>query len=156
MAEIMPTRLRSKAYSLFVSINWVCAFLAGILTLSAINGLGGVSGGEDDDAKTKSQKTGCGVLFFIYCWIAVACLMYMHFRVPETKGRTPEQLFNKHGGGGSGIGKDGYGGGEKGGGGDSNSSDSQQKQPKAKYVKFGAKDSLNTPLIADTHHSAEL
>ena len=29
LTEILPTRLVSKAYSLFTSINWLCAFLIG-------------------------------------------------------------------------------------------------------------------------------
>ena len=31
LTEILPTRLVSKAYSLFTSINWLCAFLIGII-----------------------------------------------------------------------------------------------------------------------------
>ena len=150
MAEIMPTRLRSKAYSLFVSINWICAFLAGILTLSAINGLGGVNNSEDDDAKTKSEKQGCGILFFIYCWVAAACLAYMHFRVPETKGKTPEQLFNRFDNSTSSNTN-------------SNSANNDSKidnngpMKKFKYNnKYGVSDTLNVPLIIDSHHSAEL
>lgn len=42
MSEILPTKLRAKAMSLFLSINWFCNFLIGFLTLTAINGLGNV------------------------------------------------------------------------------------------------------------------
>jgi MFS family permease len=42
MSEILPTKLRAKAMSLFLSINWFFNFLIGFLTLSAINGLGNV------------------------------------------------------------------------------------------------------------------
>ena len=33
MSEIMTTRLRTKAFGLFVSINWGCNLLIGVLTL---------------------------------------------------------------------------------------------------------------------------
>jgi len=42
MSEIMPTKLRAKAMSLFLSINWFFNFLIGFLTLTAINNLGDV------------------------------------------------------------------------------------------------------------------
>jgi hypothetical protein len=49
MAEIMHTRLRSKAFGLFVSINWGFNLLIGMLTLTAIEGLGGTTSDMDDD-----------------------------------------------------------------------------------------------------------
>ena len=42
MSEIVPIRIRTKAFSLFVSINWACNLIIGLLTLTAIDGLGGM------------------------------------------------------------------------------------------------------------------
>lgn len=93
LAEVMPTRLRSKAYSLFVSVNWCNALLVGLLTLTAIDGLGNVHAGLNDDQVRLRQKTGCGVLYFIFLIITGISLIWMNFYVPETKGKSPEELM---------------------------------------------------------------
>ena len=93
LSEIMPTRLRTKAYSLFVSVNWVTAFLATLLTLTTINGLGNVKASQDDESQTTHEKRGSGALFIVYIAVIIASLLFIYFRVPETKGKTPEQLF---------------------------------------------------------------
>jgi hypothetical protein len=70
MSEIMSTRMRTKAFSLFVSINWGCNLVIGVLTLpgegiclfcndnivmmmcyfaAAIDLLGGTKSSMDDD-----------------------------------------------------------------------------------------------------------
>ena len=70
MAEVMSTRLRSKAFGLFVSINWGVNLLIGLLTLTAIgtyyiarmiysyvlDGLGGVTNDMDDDETGDARK----------------------------------------------------------------------------------------------------
>jgi MFS family permease len=92
LTEIIPTNIRSKAYSLFVSAMWLCSFTVGFLTLTAIDGLGGVDASMSDTTKTNHQKTGCGILYFIYTVFAVVSLIYMHFELPETKGKTAEEM----------------------------------------------------------------
>jgi len=92
MSEIMPTRLRSKAMSLFLSINWGFNFLIGLLTLTSINALGGVSGGMSNDEVKQAQKNGVAVLYFIFAGFCVLCLAFLNFYVPETRGKSPEQL----------------------------------------------------------------
>jgi hypothetical protein len=88
----MPTRLRVKAVSLFLSINWGCNLLIGLLSLTAIDDLGGVKNGMDDDEESSAQKKGVAALYLIFAGFAVAALLFMHFYVPETKGKTPEDL----------------------------------------------------------------
>ena len=36
LGEIMPTRLLSKAYSMFISLKWIGSIAIGLLTLTAI------------------------------------------------------------------------------------------------------------------------
>jgi len=54
----MPTRLRIKAVSLFLSVNWGANLVIGLLTLVAIDGLGGVSSHMDDEETADAQKKG--------------------------------------------------------------------------------------------------
>ena len=65
MAEIMPTRLRTKAFGLFVSLNWGANLVIGLLTLSAIDGLGGVKSSMSDDETDNARKDGVSYLYFI-------------------------------------------------------------------------------------------
>jgi len=136
LAEVMPTRLRSKAYSLFVSVNWFNALLVGLLTLTAIDGLGGVEAGMNDDQQILHQKTGCGILYFIFLLITGASLIWMHFYVPETKGKTPEELMGMEADGSASI------------------KPIQTPTGKSNYSK--ANSSLNAPLILDEDKSDSL
>lgn len=54
----MPTRLRIKAVSLFLSVNWGANLVIGLLTLVAIDGLGGVSSHMNDEETADAQKKG--------------------------------------------------------------------------------------------------
>lgn len=92
LSEIMPTRLRSKSYSLFVSFNWGFSLLIGLLTLTAINGLGGVKASMDDDETQNAQKNGVGILYAIFVVINITALLFIWVVVPETLGKTPEEL----------------------------------------------------------------
>ena len=58
MSEVMSQRLRSKAFGLFVSVNWGINLVIGLLTLLAIDGLGGTKDSMDDDEKDDAQKKG--------------------------------------------------------------------------------------------------
>mmetsp|Transcript_14699 Transcript_14699/g.20195 ORF Transcript_14699/g.20195 Transcript_14699/m.20195 type:complete len:528 (+) Transcript_14699:268-1851(+) len=93
MSEIMPTRLRSKAMSLFLSINWACNLLIGFLTLTAIDGLGGVQDSMDDDEKSNAEKKGVACVYFIFAGFTMMSIIFMTVYVPETKGKSVEELL---------------------------------------------------------------
>lgn len=92
LSEIMPTRLRMKAVSLFLSLSWGCNLAISLLTLPAIDGLGGVHGGMDDDAEASAEKKGVAILYLIFAGFTACALVFVHALVPETKGRSPEDL----------------------------------------------------------------
>lgn len=92
MSEIMPTRLRMKAVSLFLSVNWGCNLIIGLLTLTAIDGLGGVTKSMDDDETASAEKNGVAYLYFIFAGFTAICLAFIHICVPETKGTNVDEL----------------------------------------------------------------
>jgi hypothetical protein len=93
MSEIMPTRLRAKAMSLFLSVNWGLNLVIAMVTLTAVDGIGGVTSDMDDDEKSNAEKTGVGGLYLIFAGLAAACLFFIHVFVPETKGKAFLSLF---------------------------------------------------------------
>jgi sugar porter (SP) family MFS transporter len=84
MGEVVPTRVRSKANSLFVAENWGWNLILASTVLYAINGLGG--GDSDDD-----KKKGVAILYFIFCGVALLGVFFC-FTFPETKGKSLEEL----------------------------------------------------------------
>jgi hypothetical protein len=69
-----------------------CLRCIGLLTLTAIDGLGGVKSSMSDDVQSLHEKTGCGILYFIFAILNVCAILFIHYYVPETKGKTPEQI----------------------------------------------------------------
>jgi MFS family permease len=92
MSEVMPTRVRSKAMSLFLNINWASNLVVGALTLTAIDSLGGAKDSMDDDAKGNAEKKGVAYIYIIFAAVCLVTLVFMAFYVPETKGTKPEEV----------------------------------------------------------------
>lgn len=91
MSEIMPNRLRMKAVSLFLSVNWGANLIIGLLTLTAIDGLGGVTSSMDDDETATAEKSGVAYLYLVFAAFTVACLVFIQLYVPETKGTSLDE-----------------------------------------------------------------
>ncbi|RDX98183.1 D-xylose-proton symporter-like 2, partial [Mucuna pruriens] len=77
IAEIFPLRLRGRGLSIAVLVN----FGANALVTFAFSPL--------------KELLGAGILFYIFCAIAVAALGFIYFIVPETKGLTLEEIEAK-------------------------------------------------------------
>lgn len=94
MSEMMPTRIRTKAYGLFLSVNWFWNLSIGLLTLTAIDGMGGVTDDmDDDDAIADKEKSGVAYLYFMFAALTAVSITFIYYVVPETKGKTPEQIM---------------------------------------------------------------
>jgi hypothetical protein len=97
MTEIMPTRLRTKAVSLFLSLNWGANLVVGLVTLTAIDLCGGVKHGMTEDEKSDAEKIGVAIVYFIFAIITFVGLVFIYTLVPETKGKSPEEIMgNMH------------------------------------------------------------
>jgi MFS family permease len=94
MAEIMPTRLRTKAYGMFVSISYGCNLFIGLLTLTAISKLGGSDASMDDDETNDANKKGVAYLYGIFAIISACSFAFITVHVPETKGKNPKDFMD--------------------------------------------------------------
>lgn len=74
ISEILPAGLLSKAMSVCTIVNWAANFLVAqtFLTLSGVITRQGV--------------------FFLYVTLAVASIIFFSLRVPETSGRSLEEI----------------------------------------------------------------
>lgn len=74
IAEIYPLRIRGRAMSIVTMINWATNLVVAITFLTIIELLG-TSG-----------------TFWLYGTIAVLSLLFVYYRVPETKGKSLEEI----------------------------------------------------------------
>jgi sugar porter (SP) family MFS transporter len=74
ISEIFPNRIRGAAVSVAVSALWIACFIL-TYTFPVLN-----------------QKLGPAVTFWLYSAICAAGFVFILFRVPETKGKTLEQI----------------------------------------------------------------
>ncbi|KAK7312154.1 hypothetical protein VNO77_35810 [Canavalia gladiata] len=77
IAEIFPLRLRGRGLSIAVLVN----FGANALVTFAFSPL--------------KELLGAGILFYIFCLIAVVSLVFIYLVIPETKGLTLEEIEAK-------------------------------------------------------------
>ncbi|XP_018419213.1 PREDICTED: solute carrier family 2, facilitated glucose transporter member 6 [Nanorana parkeri] len=74
MSEILPLKSRGMASGLCVVVSWITGFALTEAFLPAVNAF---------NLETP---------FFFFTFICVCCLIFTYFAVPETKGRTLEQI----------------------------------------------------------------
>jgi sugar porter (SP) family MFS transporter len=96
MSEIVSTSIRSKAYGLFLATNWSVNIVYGFTTLTIVETIGESYEGSDDD--DENNKAGAAWLFIIFGIVTATCLVFMHTFLPETKGKTTEQIQEELGG----------------------------------------------------------
>ncbi|KAF4316616.1 hypothetical protein JM18_007386 [Phytophthora kernoviae] len=75
LGDITPVHIRSRAFSFYMGVSYVCNILIAVYTLSAINFLGRGSNPE---------KNGIAKLYLILSGVAVVCLAYVYSFVEET------------------------------------------------------------------------
>jgi MFS family permease len=74
ISEIFPNRVRSAAMAIAVSALWLACFVL-TYTFPILNG-----------------KLGAAGTFWLYCVVCVAGFLLIYFRLPETKGKTLEEI----------------------------------------------------------------
>jgi hypothetical protein len=74
IAEIFPNRIRAAAISVAVSVLWIACFLL-TFTFPALN-----------------RALGAAGTFWLYAAVCWAGLVFVWLRVPETKGKSLEQI----------------------------------------------------------------
>jgi hypothetical protein len=86
MNEIMPPRIRSRAFGFFVSLNWLGNIVISLCTLSAIEALGSALGGAALDGADRKQR-GVAALYALFALASAAAFAFVSCLVPETRGR---------------------------------------------------------------------
>jgi MFS transporter, SP family, arabinose:H+ symporter len=76
VSEIFPNKIRSKAMSVAIVALWVSNFLVTLTFPVILNRLGG------------------GIAFLIFDLMCILLLLFVIFRLPETKGKSLEELEN--------------------------------------------------------------
>ena len=74
IAEIYPLRIRGRAMSIATVANWTFNIIVALTFL------------------TMADKLGRSSAFWLYALVAIAGLVFSYFYVPETKGRTLEEI----------------------------------------------------------------
>lgn len=108
LTEIVPSRIRAQAFSIFTAVNWLSNLFIGLFTLSAINAMGewllpSSEGGPSPSARDQ-QKVGVAGLYALFCVLSVLAVAFIYFFVRETMGKSLEELEEAGGGGSAGGG----------------------------------------------------
>ncbi len=84
VGEVVPTKIRSKAYSIFVTSNWTANLVISLVTLSLIDALG--RGVAPEGASIEQQRQmGVAVLYLIFSGMCLLCLLFLYSMVQEPK-----------------------------------------------------------------------
>lgn len=91
LAEIVPSRIRAKAFSIFTAINWGSNLFIGLFTLTAIDSMGVrlLPGAESD---REQQKAGVAGLYAVFAFVCIVCVGFISVFVKETMGKSLEEL----------------------------------------------------------------
>jgi MFS family permease len=74
ISEIYPNRVRGRAISVATAVNWLAAFLVAQFFLSIVDAFG--------------EST----TFFIFSGLCVVTFVFVWYLIPETKGRSLEEI----------------------------------------------------------------
>ncbi|CAN0486451.1 unnamed protein product, partial [Hapterophycus canaliculatus] len=91
LTEIVPSRIRAPAYSIFTAINWLSNLFIGLFTLSAINAMG-ERGDVGSPSSWDLQKAGVAGLHAVFCVLSVLAVAFIYFFVRETVRKSLEEL----------------------------------------------------------------
>jgi uncharacterized membrane protein YhdT len=83
VGEVVPTKIRSKAYSIFVTSNWTANLVISLVTLSLIDALG--RGVAPAGASLEEQRQmGVAVLYLLFSGMCLLCLLFLYRMVPSS------------------------------------------------------------------------
>ncbi|KAA0168531.1 hypothetical protein FNF31_00411 [Cafeteria roenbergensis] len=91
LSEIVPTAIRVRAFSIFMSINWGVQLVLALLALEAIDSLGTAASGPEHDDDERLRR-GVGALFLAFGAVSALTLLAVMALVPETRGASLEAV----------------------------------------------------------------
>ncbi|CAM9978002.1 unnamed protein product [Laminaria digitata] len=114
LTEIVPSRIRARAFSVFTAVNWLSNLFIGLFTLSSINAMGewllpesgggGGVGQGGSPSQRDQQKAGVAGLYAVFAILCIVAVVFIYFFVRETMGKSLEELEAGVDGGGVGVG----------------------------------------------------
>jgi len=88
-AEIMPVEVRAKGMVVSVGLNRIMSFIISDTFLSMVNAFEDL---DKDIGGTGTKNIGQAGVFFHFAVISAFSLVFVYFLVPETKGKTLEEM----------------------------------------------------------------
>ncbi len=85
LSEVVPTSIRPKAFTVALTANFMGNLALSLSVLSIIDAVGG---GSDQE----QRKKGVAILFLFFAGVVVTAFLFIYFYVPETKGRSLEEI----------------------------------------------------------------
>jgi len=86
LSEMVPTKIRGRAFGLFMAVNWVCVLVLSQFTVNIINALGRVHAIPGSQGSKEQTRRGVAQLYFICLFVAMIGLFVVIVFVKETKG----------------------------------------------------------------------
>lgn len=91
LAEIVPSRIRAKAFSIFTAINWGSNLFIGLFTLTTIDMMGARLL-PTARSEREQRKAGVAGLYAVFAGVCVLCVAFIFLFVNETMGKSLEEL----------------------------------------------------------------
>lgn len=98
LAEIVPSRIRAKSFSVFTAVNWGSNLFIGLFTLTTIDAMGAWLLPHSETEKDQ-QKAGVAGLYAVFACTSVVAVAFCFVFVKETTGKSLEELNSPEGGG---------------------------------------------------------
>jgi len=85
LSEVVPTSIRPKAFTVALTANFIGNLALSLSVLSIIDAAGGGSAPDQ-------RKQGVAILFLFFAAVVVTAFIFIYCYVPETKGRSLEEI----------------------------------------------------------------
>lgn len=95
LTEIVPSRIRAQAFSIFTATNWSSNLVIGLSTLSTIEAMGKwlcPTSSDGANASQDQQKVGVAGLYAMFSILSFLSVVFVHLYVRETMGKSLEEL----------------------------------------------------------------
>jgi MFS family permease len=90
LGEVVPTRIRARAFALFMILNWALVILLSLVTLTAVRAAADIDAGSKGEAS--AVQRGVARIFWVFDVMCIAGLVFTATSLPETAGKSLEEV----------------------------------------------------------------